>query len=64
MPLCMYPKIKNKLDSRYEKCIFNMFKDGMKGYALLNVVTRKKIFSWYVIFIEFEGTSKIEEDKI
>ena len=36
------PKEKRtKLDSKYEKCIFIGYKDGLKGYKLRNLVTRK-----------------------
>ena len=52
-----------KLDNKYEKCMFIRCKDGVKGYKLWSVVRTTKICSRCVIFIEFEGTSKIEEDK-
>ena len=52
-----------KLNNKYEKCIFIRCKYGVKRYKLWNAVTRKKICSRCVIFIEFEATSKIKEGK-
>jgi len=44
------PKEKRgKLDNKVEKCIFIGYKDGVKGYKLLNTVTRKTIYSQDVI---------------
>jgi len=38
------PKEKRtKLDSKYEKCIFIGYKDGLKGYKFWNPVTRKVV---------------------
>lgn len=40
------PKEKRrKLDNKSKKCIFNEYKDGVKGYKFLNLVTRKTIYS-------------------
>ena len=47
------PKEKiTKLDSKFEKCIFIGYKDGLKGYKLWNRVTRKVVYSRYVVFRE------------
>ena len=40
------PKEKRtKLDSKSEKCTFIGYKDGLKGYKLWNLVTRKVLYS-------------------
>ena len=40
------PKEKrSKLDSKFDKCIFIRYKDGLKGYNLWNPVTRKVMYS-------------------
>ena len=40
------PKEKRtKLDSNYEKCIFIRYKDGLKGYKLWTLVTRKVVYN-------------------
>ena len=40
------PKEKRtKLDSKSAKCIFIGYKDGLKGYKLWNLVTRKVVYS-------------------
>ena len=38
------PKKKmTKLDNKYERCIFNRYKHGLKGYKLWNQETRKVV---------------------
>lgn len=55
------PKEKmRKLDNKAEKSIFIGYKDGVKGYKLWNLVTRKTIYSRDVIFNEVESTSRSE----
>ena len=40
------PKEKHsKMDNKAEKCIFVSYKDGIKGYKLWNIVTRKLVYS-------------------
>ena len=40
------PKEKGtKLDSKFEKCSFIGYKDGLKGYKLWNPVTRKVVYN-------------------
>ena len=47
------PKEKRiKLDNKAEKCIFIGYKDGMKGYKIWNRITKKTIYSRYVVFRE------------
>jgi hypothetical protein len=36
---------KTKLDKRVEKCIFIEYKDGLKGYKLWNLETKKAVYS-------------------
>src|SRR5271168_1572192 len=55
------PKEKRtKLDSKYEKCIFIGYKDGLKGYKLWNPVTRKVVYSRDVVFREEKDVIKHE----
>ena len=52
-----------KIDNKYNKCIFNTYKDRVKGYKLWNPVTRKVVYSIHVIFKEVGGTSRNENNK-
>jgi len=53
------PKEKQtKLDSKFEKCIFIGYKDGLKGYKLWNPVTRKVVYSRDVVFREVKDVIK------
>ena len=52
---------KRKLDSKSEKWIFIEHKDGIKGYKLWNLVTRKAVYSRDLIFREVTNTSKVED---
>jgi len=55
------PKEKRtKLDSKSKKCIFIGYKDGLKGYKLWNPVTRKVVYSQYVVFREVKDVIKHE----
>ena len=55
------PKEKRtKLDSKYEKCIFIGYKDGLKGYKLWNPVTWKVVYSQDMVFSEVKYVSKHE----
>eukprot|EP00253_Pinus_taeda_P035381 PITA_35381 len=49
-----------KLDSKYEKCIFIGYKDGLKGYKLWNPTIRKVIYSRDVVFREVKYVTKHE----
>ena len=53
------PKEKRtKLDSKSEKYIFIGYKDGLKGYKLWNIVTRKVVYSRDVVFREVKDVIK------
>jgi len=55
------PKEKQtKLDSKYEKCIFIGYKDGLKGYKLWNPVTQNVVYSGDVVFREVKDVIKHE----
>eukprot|EP00253_Pinus_taeda_P020668 PITA_20668 len=55
------PKEKRtKLDSKYEKCIFIGYKDGLKGYKLWNQVTKKVVYNRDVVFREVKDVIKHE----
>ena len=55
------PKEKQtKLDIKSEKCIFIGYKDGLKGYKLWNLVTRKVVYSQDVVFREVKDVIKHE----
>ena len=55
------PKEKRtKLDSKSEKCIFIGYKDGLKGYKLWNLVTRKVVYSRDVLFREVKDVIQHE----
>ena len=55
------PKEKQtNLDSKYEKCIFIGYKDGLKGYKLWNPATRKVVYSRDVVFREVKYVIKHE----
>eukprot|EP00253_Pinus_taeda_P028404 PITA_28404 len=55
------PKEKRtKLDSKYEKCIFIRYKDGLKGYKLWNLVTWKVVYNQDVVFREVKDVIKHE----
>eukprot|EP00253_Pinus_taeda_P012956 PITA_12956 len=55
------PKEKQtKLDSKFKKCIFVGYKDGLKGYKLWNPVTRKVVYSQDVVFKEVKYVIKHE----
>src|ERR1700722_13873805 len=51
---------RTKLDSKSEKCIFIGYKDGLKGYKLWNLVTRKVVYSRDVVFREVKDVIKHE----
>jgi hypothetical protein len=49
--LCLHSKEnRSKLDKKEEKCIFIGYKDGMKGYNIWNLETKKVMYSWDVVF--------------
>ena len=48
------------MDSKSEKCIFIGYKDGLKGYKLWNLVTRKVVYSRDVVFREAKDVIKHE----
>ena len=55
------PKEKRtKLDNKYERCIFIVYKDGLKGYKLWNPETRKVVYSQDVVFREVKYVVKHE----
>ena len=48
----------SKLDKKVEKCIFIGYKDGLKGYNLWNLETKKVMYSRYVLFREMKDVFK------
>ena len=50
------------MDNKVEKCIFIGYKDGVKGYKLWNIVTRKIMYNQDVVFREVERTSRNEDE--
>jgi len=55
------PKEKRtKLDSKFERCIFIGYKDGLKCYKLWNLETRKVVYSRDVVFREVKDVIKHE----
>eukprot|EP00253_Pinus_taeda_P001763 PITA_01763 len=46
--------------SKFEKCIFIGYKDGLKGYKLWNPVTRKVVYIQDVVFREVKDVIKHE----
>jgi len=51
---------KTKLDSKFERCIFIGYKDGLKGYKLWNQETRRVVYSPDVVFREVKYVIKHE----
>eukprot|EP00253_Pinus_taeda_P006681 PITA_06681 len=51
---------RTKLDSKFEKCMFIGYKDGLKCYKLWNPVTRKVVYSRDVVFREVKDVIKHE----
>jgi hypothetical protein len=49
---------KSKLDKKAEKCIFIGYKDGLKGYKLWNLETKKVVYSQDVVFREMKDVVK------
>ena len=49
---------RSKLDKKNEKCIFNGYKDGVKGYKLWNLETKNIVYSRDVVFREVKDVSK------
>jgi len=48
------------LDSKFEKCIFIGYKDGLKGYKLWNPIIRKVVYNRDVVFREVKDVIKHE----
>jgi len=48
------------LDSKYEKCIFIGYKDGLKGYKIWSLEIRKVVCSRDVVFREVINVLKHE----
>jgi hypothetical protein len=55
---------RSKLDKKAIKSIFIGYKNGMKGYKLWDLESRKKVYSRYVVFREVDGTFEFEESQI
>jgi hypothetical protein len=49
-----------KMDNKVEKCILLGYKDGVKGYKLWNLETKKIVYSWDVVFREVKDVPKQE----
>ena len=55
------PKEKRtKLDNKSKRCIFIGYKDGLKGYKIWNLETRKVVYSQDVVFREVKYVVKHE----
>ena len=50
----------SNLDNKDEKCIPIGYKDGIKGYRLWNLVTKKIVYNSYVTFREVKISLKKE----
>jgi hypothetical protein len=50
----------SKLDNKTKKCIFIVYKDGLKGYKLWNLETKKVVYNHDVVFIEIKDVFKQE----
>ena len=48
------------MDNKAEKCIFMGYKDGVKGYKLWNLETKKTFYSRDVVFREVKNVPKQE----
>ena len=48
------------LDSKFERCIFIGYKDGLKGYKLWNPITRNVVYNQDVVFREVKDVIKHE----
>jgi hypothetical protein len=53
-------KNRSKMDKKVEKCIFIGYKDGMKGYNICNLETKKEVYRQDVAFIEIKDVFKQE----
>jgi hypothetical protein len=49
---------RSKLDNKVEKCIFIGYKDGIKGYKIWNLETKKVVYNWDVVFREVKDVPK------
>ena len=49
------------LDSKSERCIFTGYKDGLKGYKLWNLETRKVVYNLLGICNQQDWQSPITE---
>jgi hypothetical protein len=49
---------RSKLEKKAKKCIFIGYKDGLKGYKLWNLETKKVMYSRYVVFREVKYVFK------
>jgi hypothetical protein len=49
-----------KLEKKAVKCIFILYKEGMKGYKLWDPPSRKTVYSQDAVFIEVGRKSKFE----
>jgi len=50
----------SKLDKKDEKCIFIGYKDGLKGYNIWNLETKKVVYNRDVVFSEMKDVVKKE----
>jgi hypothetical protein len=53
-------KNRSKLDKKAENCIFIGYKDGLKGYKIWNLETKKVVYRKDVVFREMKDVVKQE----
>ena len=49
---------KSKLEKKAKKCIYIGYTDGLKGYKIWNLETKKVVYSWDVVFRQIKDVVK------
>ena len=62
LTLHILTKREKLLENEVEKCIFIIYKNGVKSYKLWNLVIRNIVYNRDVNFTEFERTLKHEDE--